>query len=147
MPTMLEIWLNMKSVLRSARQIINTELEPMQLMSAEGDILFHMIYDNTSLSQEKLAECLDIGKAAISRTVASLVDKGYIKRERNPDDARMCALTLTQKALDIRIKIEKIYNDVYDIVKQNIAEDELQSLSKLLQQAASNLQIKENKND
>jgi DNA-binding MarR family transcriptional regulator len=90
-------WLSIKSILRCARHRINRELEPLHLTSAEGDVLFHLLAEKEGLSQEELAERLDIGKAAISRTVASLADKGYVKRERRQDDARAYCVTLTEK--------------------------------------------------
>ena len=76
------IWLDMKEILRSARQKINAELEPLNLSSAEGDILFHLLTGSNNLQQEQLADRLDIGKAAVSRAVDSLEAKGYVTRTR-----------------------------------------------------------------
>jgi DNA-binding MarR family transcriptional regulator len=129
----------MKSVLRSARQIVNAELEPLNLTSSEGDILFHLLADKDGLTQEKMAERLDIGKAAVSRTIDSLVKKGYVKREHQPDDARAYRITLTEKAFDISANIENAYNGVYEIVKRGIAETEFQHLAALLNRVADNL--------
>jgi predicted transcriptional regulator len=53
--------------LRSARQIINAELEPLNLSGAEGNMLFLLLTGSNNLQQEQLAEQLDIGKAAVSR--------------------------------------------------------------------------------
>jgi DNA-binding MarR family transcriptional regulator len=145
MLTIRDIWLSMKSILRSARQIVNSELEPLNLTSAEGDVLFHLLAENDGLSQEKLAARLDIGKAAISRTVHSLADKGYVKREPQPGDARAYRVTLTEMAIDASARIEFAYNAVYEIVKRGIDDSEFQRLAVLLEKVAENLHLQEAK--
>ena len=106
-----DIWIHMKAILRSARQIVNSELASLNLTGAEGDIIFHLLSASDGLSQEKLAERLDIDKAAISRTVNSLDSKGYIYRERQADDSRIYRVMLTDTVKDIsqesRIPIEQ----------------------------------------
>ncbi len=139
MPTIREFWISMKSILRSARQIVNSELEPLNLTSAEGDILFHLLSNNDGLTQEKLTERLDVGKAAISRTVDSLVKKGYVKREHHPNDARAYRILLTEKAIDIGGSIENAYNGVYEIVKRDIPEAEFKRLALLISHVSDNL--------
>jgi len=139
MPTIRDFWLVMKDVLRCARHIINAELEPLNLTSAEGDILFHLLTGSDGFTQEKLAERLDVGKAAISRTVDSLVAKGYLQRAPHPSDARAYQLTLTEKAVDTGAKIEHAYNHVYEIVKKSIPESEFEQLALLLARVAENL--------
>lgn len=143
MLTIRDIWLRMKSILRSARQMINNQLKTLNLTSAEGDVLFHLLAESNGLSQENLAERLDIGKAAISRTVDSLVNKGYVTRERHPGDARAYLLKLTQMAIDAGVEIEYVYNSVYELVKQGINDSEFQRLAVLLEKVAENLHSQE----
>ena len=88
MPEERDIWIRMSAILRSARQIVNAELKPLNLSNSEGDILFHLLSANDGISQETLADRLDIGKAAVSRTVGSLEEKGFIRRRRLPEDSR-----------------------------------------------------------
>lgn len=110
MRTIRDIWLSMKSVLRSARQRINDQLER-----------------------------LDISKATISRTIDSLAKKGYVKRGRQPDDKRAYCVKLTERAINKSTKIESAYNDFYEIIKQRIEEPEFQHLAMLLEKVAENL--------
>lgn len=139
MPTIREFWLSMKSVLRLARQIINAELKPLKLTSAEGDILFHLLFENNGLTQEQLAERLDIGKAAVSRIVDSLVKKGYAKREHHLNDARANLIMLTSKANEIEKLISNIYNNIYESAKKGIPEEEFQRTAILLDRVNDNL--------
>lgn len=124
MPNERDIWIRMNAILRSARQIVNTELEPLQLSGAEGDILFHLLSSNDGISQETLADRLDIGKAAISRTVASLEEKGYLRRQKLTKDSRTYCVMLTPDAQKIRPRIEYAYQHVYEVALTGIDESE-----------------------
>jgi len=140
-----DIWIRMKAILRSARQIVNTELEPLDLTGAEGDILFHLLSESDEISQETLAERLDIGKAAISRTVGSLENKGYINRLRLPADSRAYRVKLTQKARKIRDKIDQAYKNVYEIALTGIDKSEFARLDRFLGVVHRNLDEWESK--
>ena len=134
-----DIWIHMKAILRSARQVVNSELAPLNLTGAEGDIIFPLLSTRAGLSQENLAERLDIGKAAISRTVKSLCMKGYVHRERMADDSRTYRVTLTNAAKAVSERIEQTYKSVYEVSLRGISESEFQSFEKLINKVYKNL--------
>ena len=71
------------SVLYRQFQIfINNELKDLDITSAEYIYLIKL-YENKELTQEDLAEIYYIDKAAITRSMRSLEDKGYIIRIKN----------------------------------------------------------------
>ncbi|HEY8500928.1 MAG TPA: MarR family transcriptional regulator [Clostridia bacterium] len=139
MPDIINIWIQMKAVLRSARQTVNSELASLNLSGAEGDIIIHLLSKNDGLSQEKLAERLDIDKAAVSRTVNALYVKGYIHRERLADDSRTYRVTLTDAAKEAGEKIKHAYNKVYETALRGIGESEFQCFNNLLEKVYKNL--------
>ncbi len=145
MPEKRDIWIRMKAILRSARQIVNTELEPLDLTGAEGDILFHLISESDEISQEALADRLDIGKAAISRTVGSLENKGYIHRRRLPEDSRVYRVKLTPKARKIVEQIDRAYKTAYDTALTGIDESEFIRFDRFLGVVHRNLDEWESK--
>ena len=138
-----DIWIHMKAILRSARQIVNSELTSLNLTGAEDDIVFHLLSTRDGLSQENLAERLDIGKAAISRIVNSLDSKGYIHRERQADDSRTYRVTLTDAAKDVSDRIEHAYRMAYEVSRRGISESEFESFDRLLQKVYENLNLGE----
>ncbi len=140
MPSIRNIWLDMKGVLRSARQIINAGLEPLNLSSAEGDILFHLLTGSNTFQQEQLAEQLDIGKAAVSRAIDSLEAKGYVMRARKREDRRAYSVFLTDQAFSVGEKIKSIYENLYASVKQGITDEEFAGIESVLLRVAANLQ-------
>lgn len=138
-----DIWIIMKAILRVARQMVNAELAPLGLTGAEGDILYHLLQENEGLSQEMLAVRLDVDKAAVSRTVVSLLLKGYVRREREQSDARAYRVTATEAAKRARESIERAYEGVYEAVKRDVDEAEFKRLAALLARVEANLRAGE----
>lgn len=136
---MRDLWLVMKRVLRNARQAINAGLEPLGLTGAEGDILFHLLSRQDGLTQEQLAQRLNIGKAAVSRTVNAMVAKGYAHRQRHPLDARAFNVSLSEKALAISAQAAAVYEGVFSVIRQGIPDEDLNKVASILEQADRNL--------
>ena len=141
MLSMKEIWMHAHRMIRSARQIINAELKPLGLSSAQGNILLHLLMGDgdSEMSQEQLADELDIGKAAISRAIDSLEEKGFVMRKTHPSDRRAHIVGLTEKAKAIGPTIEGIYNHVFDIVRRGIPHEEYDRMVRLMAHIAGNL--------
>lgn len=134
-----DIWMYAHRMIRSARQIINAELKPLNLSSAQGNILLHLLMGDSEMPQERLADELDIGKAAISRALASLEEKGYVTRKAHPFDKRARLVTLTEKATAIGSAVEGVYNHVFDIVRRGIPDEEYDRIVLLMSRIAGNL--------
>ena len=145
MPKIRDVWLHAHNMLRSARQIINEGLRPLGLSSAEGNILLHLFTHGQEMGQEQLVEQLDVSKPAISRTLNSLVTKGYVSRQRDPDDKRAHRIRLTDKALEIGPAIEQVYNHVYTLAMRGITQDELEPFMTLFGRISENLACKHTK--
>jgi DNA-binding MarR family transcriptional regulator len=138
-PTIQEFWKRLKSLLSLARLSINDRLSQLDLTSAAGDIIFHLIGEESGLPQEALCERLNIGKAAISRTVDSLVQKGYAQRAKHPGDARSCLVSLTAKGLGISARVTEVYDSVFRDIRRDIPEEDFVSVSLLLDRILHNL--------
>lgn len=137
-----KVWLEMKAILRAARQIIAEELEPHGLSSAEGDLLFLLLTGSNELSQEELAEQLDVGKAAVSRAIDSLEGKGYVVRRRHHQDRRAYSICLTERAFAIGPNITDIYDQLYKKVREGIPDEKFLGVEELLAKVAANLETR-----
>jgi MarR family transcriptional regulator for hemolysin len=133
-----DIWLHANNIIRSARQIINENLGPLNLSSAEGNILLHLFTQGQELGQEQLVEQLDISKPAVSRALDSLEKKGYVTWQQDPNDRRAHRVRLTGKALEIGPAVEQVYNQVYTLAMQGISPDELDDFVKLFRRISEN---------
>jgi len=138
MPEIRDIWLHAHNMIRSGRQIINQKLHPLNLSSAEGNILLHLLTQGQGIVQEQLVEQLDVSKPAVSRTLDSLEKKRYITRQRDLKDKRAYRIWLTEKALEIGPSIEQVYNHVFTLALQGISQDELDFFMKLFGRISEN---------
>lgn len=132
------IWLYAHSMIRNARQIINENLRPLNLSSAEGNILLHLWTQGHEIGQDRLVEQLDISKPAVSRALSALERKGYVTRRPDPQDGRARQITLTDSAREIGPRIEKIYNEMYAMATKDISRQELETFFKLFRRMAEN---------
>ena len=139
MPEIRDIWLHAHNMIRSARQIINEDLRPLGLSSAEGSILLHLFTHGQEMRQEQLVEQLDVSKPAVSRTLSSLETKGYVTRQRDPNDRRAHRIRLTDRALEIGPTVEQVYNRLYTLATQGISREELDYFGDLFGRMSENL--------
>ena len=133
-----DIWLHAHNMLRSARQIINENLRPLGLSSAEGNIVLHLFTQGQEMGQDQLVAQLDVSKAAVSRTLNSLEKKGFITRQRDPEDNRAHRIQMTEKALGIGPAVEHIYNHIFTLAVQGISQDELDYFMNLFNRISEN---------
>jgi MarR family transcriptional regulator, transcriptional regulator for hemolysin len=120
-----DIWAYAHNIIRTSRQLINDELKPLGLSSAEGNILLHLLTLEQPPPQEHIVETLDISKPAVSRALESLESKGYIRRIQDKADKRAKRVYLTAKARQIGPQVEQIYSHVFSIGAQGISEGEI----------------------
>lgn len=138
MPEIRDIWLHAHNMIRTARKIINANLRPLNLSSAEGNILLHLLTQGQELSQEQLVAQLDVSKPAISRALDSLEAKGFVTRQQDPDDRRVHRVRLTDRAREIGTEIEQAYNQLYMLAMQGISSEELAYFLKLFGRMSEN---------
>jgi len=135
------IWLHANNMIRSARQMINENLRPLNLSSAEGNILLHLLTQGQEMEQGQLVRQLDISKPAVSRALNSLETKGFVTRQRDPDDRRAYRVRLVDKALEIGPAVEQIYSQVYMLAIRGISQDELDHFLELFGRISENLEV------
>ena len=133
-----DIWLHAHNMIRSARQIINENLRPLNLSSAEGNILLHMLAQGNEIAQEQLVEQLDVSKPAVSRTLDSLEAKGFVTRQQDPGDRRLHRVRLTERTLEIGPAVEQVYHQLYVLAVQGISGEELDEFLRLFSRMSEN---------
>jgi MarR family transcriptional regulator, transcriptional regulator for hemolysin len=132
-----DIWAYAHNIIRTSRQLINDDLKPLGLSSAEGNILLHLLTLEQPPPQEQIVETLDISKPAVSRALDSLEDKGYIRRIQDTADKRAKRVYLSAKARQIGPQIETIYSHVFSIGAQGISEDEIREFIGLFERVSA----------
>ncbi|MBU5484111.1 MarR family transcriptional regulator [Clostridium sp. MSJ-11] len=116
---------------RQFQIFINNELKDLNITSGEYIYLIKL-YENKELTQEDLAEIYYIDKAAITRSISSLEDKGYIKRVKNESDKRSYKIQVTEKALMVKHRIYNALKSWDDLISSDVNDGELKMVSDIL---------------
>ncbi len=132
------IWLFANNIIRTSRQMVNEGLRPLNLSSAEGNILLHLFTQNNEVRQDDIVGQLDISKPAVSRALESLEKKGYVIRSKDFIDRRASRVLLTDSARKIRPKVEHVYNEVYSIAARGVSEEEIYKFINLFSRVSEN---------
>lgn len=137
-----DIWHYANKTFQSARKHVNEELQPLGLTSAEGNILLSLLNSDRVLMQEDLVAELEISKPAVSRSLLSLETKGLIVRERDAVDKRVSRVQLTNKAHQIGPQVQEIYEGLFSLAAQGVAEEEIEGFIEIFRRVAANLDEK-----
>lgn len=117
---------------RQFQMYMNRHLKDYGLNSSEFVYIVSLGNVDMSLSQEELANGLQVDKAAVTRSIRSLEDKGFVKRERDKDNHRIKRVSLTDKSFEILPDIRRILdgwddemksivgNDTYDLITEGL---------------------------
>lgn len=133
-----DIWLYAHNIIRSSRLMINEDLSPLNLSSAEGNILIHLFASEQGFRQEDIVEQLDISKPAVSRALDSLEKKGYVSRQKDPSDRRASRVLLTPRGWEIGPRVEQVYNNVYEVASRGVSAAEISDFIELFGRVSNN---------
>ena len=116
-----------------ARRTRDTGLTPSQIQA-----LRHIGYHKV-MSQQELVEDMGVDKAAVTRLVAGLEERGYVIRTVDPKDGRAKVLQATEAALQVKddvIALEEAYYDwLLEGLEPEMRENFTRAMDLLLQRA------------
>lgn len=127
-------------VIQAGQTYLNSALRERGLSSAEANILMFLYTNGDGIRQEDIVAGVEISKPAVSRTVTSLVKKGYVKRVPGKRDRRSRIVLLTAKARDEQAFIEKQYRDLVDAASRGVPEDKVTEFIDVFKKVAENLE-------
>ena len=79
-----------------------------------------------NLSMNEVSQAMDLATSTMTRMIDQLVEKGLVQRASDPDDRRIVRVELTPQGQQLRTNLEKEYLVFYDLVMNEIREDELE---------------------
>ncbi len=110
---------------------LNRRLAPYGLSGSQYLFIIN-ICRCPGLTQDKLPGIVHLNKSNVTRALAQLERRGYIRREVNMQDKRTAAIFPTQKALEIYPHVREIITGWDASVTESLSEDEKQTLQALL---------------
>lgn len=96
------------------------------------------IYENQGISLFELAGLGYYDKGTVTRAVQQLLDKGYIIKEMDAKDRRLCHLYTTPKALPQLEEIYTVRNRWNEILMDGLTAEEKEQAEKILGKMAEN---------
>lgn len=88
------------------------------------------------ITQEELARELNVNKSSVTRQLAVLEEKGYVRREADPTDKRSLLVYPTEKTHGVMNRIFSCYRQWNEYLTQDFTEEERAELSRLMARIA-----------
>jgi len=96
--------------------------------------VFTYLFEHNGVSQEELSSYLVIDKASTARVVQSLLEKGFLRKEKNLTDRRANKVFLTDLAYDQKEKIIKRLQQWTDFLAEGLEEESVNTMFTVLDQ-------------
>ena len=136
-----DVWSLANNVIRSSRMILNENLKPLGLGSAEANILLQLLTVGDMVRQEDLVEQLDVSKPAVSRALDSLEHKGFITRERDLSDKRARLVMMTPKGNAADPLLKETYEQIVKVAELGLTADDTTAFIALFQRVSANFTL------
>ena len=120
---------------RCAMRYRERELEDTGLAGCQTPYLM-ALYRHEGLTQEELARYLNVNKSSVTRQLASLEEKGYIRREPDPQDRRSLLVYPTEKANALQERMRRVLKDWSAYLTADFTDEERETLSRLMGRVA-----------
>lgn len=110
-------------LLHSFCRRLQTQSRPLTLTGSELELLSHLYLAQGPMTPLSLSGRTGMKTAAVSRTLKSLYEKGFIKREKDGEDERSYLLSLTGEGLlQLRSNYRRLLGPLY-YLERNMGPD------------------------
>ena len=110
-------------IAREANKLVIRTMKDGGIGSGEMDLI-HLVRHNPGLSQKEIGSQLNMDKGAVARRTASLEQKGYLIRQKNPADGRSQLLYATEKAERLKSSKATVETTFYEWLLDALEEEE-----------------------
>lgn len=123
---------------RSVTAFVNEGLKGYNLTRSEVPYLMSL-YKRGSVTQEFLSRLYDLNEGTVTRALARLEKKGYIKPESDPYDKRKRIVSLTEEGNEIAIIMIESQEKLRTEIFSNFTDGEYEELRRLLSKLFKNI--------
>ena len=95
----------------------------------------HDMYDTA----KDIVEAHYLAKSYVSKSIETLIEKGYLKRKQDMHDRRCIHLELQEKALPAINYVRIKQRELVDILFKGVTEDEKQAIFKVAEKISNNI--------
>ena len=120
------------------KQLQSRMLEEYHISLLEYHILA-VVMKAEAISQNELAQALDVDKALISRQIRAMEQKGLLSAAEDPACRRKKLLSPSQRAWELIPELDEIHRQSLDRIFSDIDEKQLQNFQSVLEGLVSKL--------
>jgi MarR family transcriptional regulator, organic hydroperoxide resistance regulator len=129
------------SILYRKNQVyLNMALKQLNITASELPILLYLFH-NDGVSQEELSSYLIIDKASTARVVQSLLQKGFIRKEKDIADRRANRVFLTEFGLNKRSIIREPLQQWSNYLTEGLDEESVNTMFTVLEKMVKKVEI------
>lgn len=129
---------NFEVIVRYWRSFTEKKLKEFDLTFGE-QIIIIFLSKNENVNQESISKRYMIDKGMVAKTLTRLEDKGFIKREQNPNNKRENIISLTEKSAYIIKYINTIFDDWNKILYGEMSKEDIDCVKRLTGKMAENV--------
>lgn len=129
---------NMSIIYRHGRMMHNKAIKEFGL-SGQQMVYLRYVFENPGVSQEDIANFLMIDKGAVAKAIKDMMEKGFLRREQNPEDRRAYCLYATEKACRICMEGQDEARKVEAMITAGLSREELETFMRLLDKISGNI--------
>lgn len=129
---------NFEVIVRYWRNFTEKRLREFDLTFGE-QIIIIFLSKNENVNQESISKRYMIDKGMVAKTLTRLEDKGFIKREQNPNNKRENIISLTEKSAYIMEDINTIFDDWNKILYGEMSKEDIDCVKRLTGKMAENV--------
>jgi DNA-binding MarR family transcriptional regulator len=123
--------------MKLGREYGHQKIKALGLTETEYTICTFLYYHN-EVSQETIAETLLLDKTTVAKAIATIIKKGYILREQNPENRRKNIIKITEPGIQTVHNSVDIYDEWLNRVSAAFTENEIEQLDAFFEKLLSN---------
>jgi DNA-binding MarR family transcriptional regulator len=124
-------------VYRYAHTFFDQKLAHANVSSGLVPFIYH-IFRSDGLSQDELSEMIGMDKTTTARAIKTLVNLGYVSRNRDRDDRRIFRLYLTIKGRALIPEIKQVMAEWTSVISHGLSQEDKSKLEQALRRMAEN---------
>lgn len=136
-----EVGRKVEMLSRQIRRKVDESISSQDLTAKQAMILL-VIYDLSKVKDvyaKDIEDAFDMRRATVTGILQLMEKNGIIVREENNIDGRLKRIRLTQKAINLRLKMKKNIQKVESNLLSDLSKEEIETFLKIMEKMSHNL--------
>lgn len=131
---------NLFHLVHVLKRQLHEQIEQLELPIAPMHVrVIKIISKQSPCTAMDVVNFLNRDKAQVTRLIKTLIEEGFIEKRPNPEDKRSQCLLTTEKGNEVLAKIKAVDAEIFQKMKLNVSEEELEAFQLIAGKLAENL--------